>query len=234
MKSRKIIVSGASRGIGKAICDSLLQEGHYVVGVARQFESPQEHENFEQLIIDISDSDALAFGMHTIIKKHRDIDGLINNVGVGLFGSLEEFSLKQIEQSLQVNLHSAILFTRLLITTLKKQPRSDVIFIGSESGLQGGRFGTIYSAAKFGLRGFAQSLRHEGINQNLHVGMINPGMVRSNFFDNLTFEPGMSEENALLPEDISQTVLTLINASDHAMIEEININPLKRVIQKKS
>ncbi len=234
MQQRKILITGASRGIGKAVCDSLLGAGHTVIGIARSFKDTKiRDQKFTPLSLDLSDTESVETAIQSLLREHSDISGLVNNAGTGLFGSLEEFSLRQIEQSLQINLISSILLTRLMINTLKKQMRSDIVFIGSESGLTGGRYGSVYSAAKFGLRGFAQSLRHECANNNSHIGIINPGMVRSNFFDHLAFEPGESKENALLAEDVSAAVMTLFQAPDHAMIEEINLNPLKRVVRKK-
>ncbi len=233
MGTRRIIVSGASRGIGETICHLLLKEGHNVIGIARDYSNTNNHKNFKRIALDLNDTKAMETTVGSLVKEYPDIDGLINNAGAGKFASLEEFSIKQIEALLQLNLHSAILLTRMLITTLKKQKRSDIVFMGSESGLQGARYGSVYCATKFGLRGFAQSLRHECASNNLHVGIINPGMVRSSFFDQLKFEPGTSRDNALQLEDVANTVLSLLNAPDHVMIEEINLNPLIKIVKKK-
>jgi short-subunit dehydrogenase len=235
MKDRKFLVTGSSCGIGHAICSTLLKQGHQVIGISR---SPANDLNanslFTHVQLDLSSNLQATSTIKSLLNTHNDISGLVNNAGSGMFGSLEEFSLKQIEASLQLNLISAIHLTRLMISTLKKQPRSDIIFMGSESALQGGRYGSVYSAAKFGLRGFAQALRHECARSNTHVGVINPGMVRSDFFQSLSFEPGDQKDNALEPEDVANAVLSLINCKDNAVIEEITLNPLKRVVKKRS
>lgn len=235
MAHRKFLITGASKGIGLATCTALLEEGHSIIGLSRtKPESLEHHPSFTHQEIDLLDNAAIAKIVPSILKQHADISGLVNNAGVGLFGSLEEFSFEQISNSLQINLLSAIHITRLLTPKLKRQQRSDIVFIGSESALQGGRYGSIYSAAKFALRGFSQSLRHECANSNLHVGIINPGMVASSFFDSLSFEPGDDRNHSLDPSDVAQAVVQLIGTPDNSIIEEITLNPTKRVVKKKS
>lgn len=234
MNHRKFLVTGASKGIGLATCKALLDEGHSIVGLSRSKpESLANTPSFSHREIDLLDNTAIAQIVPSILKQHADISGLINNAGVGMFGSLEEFSFEQISNSLQINLLSAIHITRLLTPKLKRQQRSDIVFIGSESALQGARYGSIYSAAKFALRGFSQSLRHECANSNLHVGIINPGMVSSSFFDSLNFQPGDDRNHSLNPSDVAQAVMQLILAPDNSIIEEITLNPAKRVVKKK-
>ena len=163
----------------------------------------------------------------------RMLDAVICNAGHGDIGSLETFSVRQIADSLQLNLVSPLVLLRRCLPILRRQPRSDIVFIGSESALAGGRYGSLYSAAKFGLRGAAQALRHECAGANCHVGIVNPGMVRTAFFDDLPFEPGSNPSHALQADDVAAAVLSLIDAPDHAVIDEITLNPLHRVVQKK-
>lgn len=231
--SRKFIVSGASRGIGLATAQALLKTGHSVVGISRSESPLPSSPDFSSVILDLTNTAEISRIMKVLLQQHPDISGLINNAGSGLFGSLEEFSIEQIQTSIQLNLISSIHLTRCVVSTLKQQHRSDIIFIGSESALQGARYGSIYCAAKFGIRGFAQSLRHECANRNTHVCLINPGMVRSHFFDELAFEPGPAEENAIATEDIATAVISVVNSADNAVVEEININPSKHVVRKK-
>lgn len=240
---RTVVVTGHSKGIGLAITNALLQQENCVVGVSRS--SIEPHKKLHQISIDLSD-------LHAITKLAKQlgatenpfnnseattllplVDAIICNAGQGQFGALENFSAEQIEQSLRLNLISPLSLVRTLIPSLKAQPRSDIVFIGSESGRQAGRFGSVYSAAKFGLRGAAQSLRAECAGNNCHVGIVNPGMVRTSFFDDLSFEPGSAEQHALNADQIADAVMSLLNSADNAVIEEINVRPLQHVVQKK-
>ncbi len=97
--------------------------------------------------------------------------------------------------------------------------------------MRGAKKGSIYNAVKFGLRGFAQAIRHESSQSNIHVTSINPGMVRTPFFDKTNFKPGLSPDNAILPIDIAQLILTTLEMRKGTVLDEINLSPLKKVIR---
>jgi len=241
---RNILVAGASRGIGAAVCRKLDDDDHHVVGISR-FETkatgiPNKPSTSQDPLpsavqtynVDLSDLGNAEKAVRKIIDKHP-IDGLICNAGVGRFGSLEEFSTLQIQQLLNTNLLSHIMLCRWLLPSLKKASRSDIVFIGSEAALQGGRFGAVYSASKAGLRGFAQALRYECAKANCHIGIINPGMTRTGFFDELSFEPGPDPNHAIDELSVADAVMTLLSAADNSVIDEINLSPLQKVVSKK-
>lgn len=230
MKPRKIVVTGASSGIGRSCVERLLERGDSVVGIARRA-APFEHPDLQWHSLDLA-RDGAARQLAEIVPTHPEISAVISNAGAGHFGSLENFSASQIVQSIQHNLTSHLLVAHAFMKPLKRQSRSDLILVGSESSLAGGRQGSLYCAAKFGIRGFAQSLREECARQNVHVGIINPGMVRSEFFESLDFRPGEEDTNALTPNDVVDAMVSMLDAGDNAVIDEINLSPLKRVIDK--
>lgn len=236
---RTCLITGSSSGIGAASANRLLQAGYTVLGLSRTAaeSTPDNSQSSPGRLIntacDVTDTQQLQRVVTELCSQHP-IDSIVCNAGIGRFGSLEEFSISQINDLLSINLLSQIHLCRMVLPTLKNRDRSNIVFIGSESALTGGRYGAVYSAAKFGLRGFAQSLRHECANSNCHIGIVNPGMVRSEFFASLDFEPGEAADNALHSEDVANAVLHLLESPDHAVIDEININPLKRVVKKKS
>ncbi|MEM7206310.1 MAG: SDR family NAD(P)-dependent oxidoreductase [Pseudomonadota bacterium] len=231
MQPRKVLITGSGSGIGRACTHQLLEQGHQVVGVSRS-ESSISHNDYRHYRHDLTHNSS-ATALKSIAKENPDIDALISNAGAGHFGSLENFSAAQIQASIDLNLVSHMLVTHAFIATLKSQARANVIFIGSESALKGGRQGSVYCAAKFGLRGFAQSLRDECYGANVHVGIVNPGMVRTAFFDELSFAPGGDAQNALTAEDVAAAIELMLNARDNAVIDEINLSPLKKVVDKK-
>ena len=85
--------------------------------------------------------------------------------------------------------------------------------------LKGGKNGSLYSAAKFGLRGFSQSIRGR-VLQNIHVSLINPGMVRTSFFNNLDFMPGEDKSNAIEPDDIGKIIIDILSTRSGSVIED--------------
>ncbi len=188
---RKILVTGASRGIGAAVSRRLIDEGMEIVGIGRDFSSWSEiPEGMEIIELDLSDLDKLPHRMGEIARAHPELNGLVLNAGYGRFGSLEEFSYQQIREMVDTNLVQHLFIARSFLPRIKKLNAGDLIIIGSEAALSGGKKGAVYSACKFGLRGFAQSLRDECSGNGVRVSLINPGMVSTEFFDELNFTPG--------------------------------------------
>ncbi|MCG7900406.1 MAG: SDR family oxidoreductase [Candidatus Thiodiazotropha weberae] len=230
--SRKLLISGATHGIGKAISRFLLEQGNEVVGIGRDFSAwTDPPDRLHKVTFDLSDLERLPGCLNEVIRSHPDLDGVVLNAGYGQFGSLEEFSFQQIRQMIDVNLTQHIYIARAMVPQLKKLGRGDIIIIGSESALSGGKRGSLYSACKFALRGFAQSLRAECSTSGARVCLINPGMVDSDFFNELDFRPGDAPENYLRVEDIAEVVHWVLSAHPGTVFDEINLNPLKKVIQ---
>jgi len=235
MSVNRFIVTGSCSGIGKAICEALIRKKINVIGITRnEAVHDFDPEYYISHQIDLGDLKNFPEKFLGILEKYDQMDGLISCAGVGNFGSIENFSLLQIEESIKINLLSHIALTRYLIPLLKKQNRGDLIYIGSEAALEGGKQGSIYSAAKFGLRGFTKSIRAEVAHKNIRVILINPGMVRTSFFDKLHFEPGPDEKNTIPVEDIAKVVINVLEMTQSTSVDEVVINPIiKSVIKKK-
>ena len=231
----RVLVTGVSRGIGNSIATQLLQQGYEVIGTSRNpFSIKIANAAFTAVQLDLEEIAKNTQALKIFVEQCGQIDVLVLNAGSGRFGGLEQFSHAQIEQQLMINLVAQIQVVRAFLPMFKNRGSGDFIFIGSESAVAAGKQGTIYSAAKFGLRGFSQSLRRECAANNIRVGMINPGMVNSHFFDELGFEPGPDAANSLLPEQITQVVMLMLNSAENVVFDEINLSPLKKLIVKKN
>lgn len=231
---RVLLVTGASSGIGRAIAVKLLQQGHTVIGTARNCgKFTTEHPCFSSFQLDLAQPDQLASQLKSLEKLNPELDGIIFSAGYGQFGGLEQFSFAQIQQLITVNFTSQALITRALIPSLKRKSHSNLIYIGSEAALKGSRKGSIYCASKFALRGFTQALRDECGTSSVRVSLVNPGMVNTEFFESLSFQPGQAKGNALSADDIAEAVSYILAAKPHLVIDEINLNPANKVIQFK-
>ncbi len=230
--ARHALVTGASRGIGRAIAARLLAANWRVIGSARHWQcaetAPAELIRVE---LGLADLDALPAALQGLQKAHPEIDTLVLNAGIGRFGALEQFSPRQVRELVDVNLTAQILLARAFLPLLKRRGGGDLVFIGSEAGLRAGRNGAVYSAAKFGLRGLAQALREECAPRGVRVGLVNPGMVRTGFFDHLDFRPGPAPDQHLIAEDVAEAVWLMLSARTGAVIDEINLAPQKKVIE---
>ena len=230
MKQRKLLVTGCSRGIGLAITRQLLVDGHQVIGISRA--RPEiDAAGFTHVKLDLSDLDALPDALRDLSKTHPDINGLVLNAGFGRFGTLEQFSSSQVRQLIDLNLTSHVLVAREFLPKLKQKESGDMVFVGSESALKGGRYGAVYSATKFGLRGLVQALQEECSASGVRIGIVNPGMVNTSFFDALDFQPGDEPDQHLVAEDVVAAVMLMLEARPGAVVQEINLQPQKRVIR---
>ena len=230
--SRKVLVSGASAGIGRAVCEARLEAGDRVVGLARDFGKfpGRSLTGFDAIEIDLADLDALPDRLAGIAAAHPDLDALVCNAGEPVFGHLEQFSCGRIRRSLDLNFTSQVLLVRAMLPEFRRRGRGDVVLIGSEAALKGGRRGSLYCAAKFALRGFAQSIREETAASGIRVCLVNPGMVRTSFHDELEFRPGAEHGEHLLPVDVAAAVSLALDSRGGAVIDEIDLSPQKRVI----
>ena len=220
------LITGSSSGIGKAIAAKLLHNEIQVIGLARDHSkfTPESGEYYP-ITADLSDVKKLEKITRGILKDYPQISIFISNAGYGDFRNLENFSAPQIHDFFNVNLIAQIILCRYLSTHFKSNGGGNIIILGSEAALTGKKKGTLYSAAKFGLRGFAQALRDEVGTSGVGVSVINPGLVRTPFFDNLDFEPGDRENNAIVPDDIAKIVLELLGTRSGTIIDEINLSP---------
>ncbi|MFT5664377.1 MAG: 3-hydroxy acid dehydrogenase/malonic semialdehyde reductase [Urechidicola sp.] len=224
-KPMKILISGASSGIGLATAKLLLEMNHQVTGISRQPETAQlDHPGFKLLQLDLSRLEDCDRKLKFLLKEYS-FECFIHCAGYGHFGSIEQFSVTQIDQAIRVNLTSALVLCRQLVPMFRRQKKGRLIFIGSESALSAGKKGVLYSAAKFGLRGFCQALREDCAKDGVGVSLINPGMVRSPFFDEQSFAPASLSENAIETEDVAKLICQILQTSADIVIDEINLSP---------
>jgi short-subunit dehydrogenase len=229
---RRILVTGSSSGIGLAVAQELLGQGHQVLGIARDFSKCRlDHPAFQREIVDLADLAALPDRLGDLLKRHPHPDAAVLCAGRGRFGGLEEFAFEEIRSLIELNFTSQAYLARALLPGFKQQGSGDLVFIGSEAALQGKREGAVYCASKFALRGFAQALREECSRAGIRVTILQPGMVQSPFFDSLDFHPGEDPENALLPGDLARLVGVVLDLRREAVVDEIVLSPLKKVVR---
>jgi NAD(P)-dependent dehydrogenase (short-subunit alcohol dehydrogenase family) len=235
LQPRTVLITGSSSGIGRAIAERLLDKGHRVVGFARDHEKFQpDTPAYVPERVDMTQPDEVAAAVNRVLEGWPEFDAVISNAGVGSIGSLEEFSFRQIQEAMEINLLSHLYLSRAVIPHLRKRGRGDLIFMGSEASRSGAQKGSLYCAAKFGLRGLAQSLRQECARSGVRVMAVHPGMVRTPFFDPLKFQPGPSEDNAIRPEDVAEVVDTMLGLPPGTVMDEVDLSPLKKVVMAKN
>lgn len=221
------LISGVSSGIGKACAEKLLLEGGKVFGYSRK--NPEiTHSNFSFYPCDVLNIREF----ETFLKKIKKepIYSLVLNCGFGLFGHLEEMSIKDAKELFEVNFFSHVLAVKELLAELKKRGKGHIIAIGSESALVAKRKGSLYAASKFALRGFIEAMRDELESSGIKVTMVHPGMVETPFFDDLFFKPGEDETEHLKAKDIAEAVFYALSSRSGCVIENLTLSPQKKKV----
>ena len=232
LSKKNIIVTGSSSGIGLSITKALLKNKANVLGISRRAPS-LSNKNYQHIKFDLSKIESEYEKLSNLIKQ-KPIYGLISNAGSGKLDSLENFSPKQISEFISLNLNSHIIITRLLLPYFKTNNNGFLIYVGSEASYKVGKYGSIYSACKFGLRGFVKSIRIETSLNNIKVTQINPGIVKTPFYNNLKISPGTKYDEFIEPNDIANIVIEVLKMRSGSVIDEINLTSQKRVINFKS
>lgn len=229
MTINSAIITGASSGIGLSLAEQLLESNCEVTGIARDF-SNTECSGLQTVELDLSDLDELPVKLAPFTNSP---DALILNAGYGRFGGLEQFSHQQMRHLIDTNVVSNLFLIKHFLPLMKARKHGDIVLIGSESALQGGRMGTLYSASKFAIRGLAQSLRLDSSNSGVRVILVNPGAVDTPFYDDLEFQPAPGEEFNLQSKDVAMAIYDALRQPRHVVIEEINMQAMKRSYSKK-
>ena len=233
IKNRTFLISGTTTGIGFSITKKILKKGGKVIGISRSDNNKKiNSKSYQHISLDLIKSNIVESSIYSILKKNPEIDCLISNAGFGNFKSLEEFSIQEIKDILNLNLLSHILLSKIIVPHLKKKKKGDIIFIGSEASHISGKKGTLYCASKFGLRGFSQSLRKECNTKNVKVTLINPGMVKTNFFDKQDYRPKNSKSSVIKPNEIAKIIVNILNLKKGTVVDEINLTPMNKIIEK--
>lgn len=234
IKDKKIIViTGASRGIGKECALNLANENTVLILIARK---EQELEIVakvcvglgaivETLKIDLSDLVNLKVQVANIIKKYNKIDVLINNAGIWDEQPFESGDMDKWDIALDVNLKSAIHLTRYCLEGMQNtSDNKAIIFIASTASKRSYAGGTNYCAAKFGLLGFANSLFEDIREKNIKVSSILPGVVNTDMHkDDIKLAP----EKMIQPQDVAKTVEFILSMPSNVCPLEITLLPQK-------
>ena len=188
MKSPKtILITGCSTGIGYAAAVALKKRGHHVIATARKQEdvSRLTQEGFTALQLDLADSGSIrqAVGLASELTNGK-IDALFNNGAFGQPGAVEDLTRDVLRYQFETNLFGTHELTNLIIPLMRKQEHGRIIYNSSVLGLVAMTYRGAYNASKFALEGLADTLRLELYGTNIHVSLIEPGPILSNFRQN--------------------------------------------------
>lgn len=216
-----ILLTGATGGIGQAIARALAARGGRLILTGRRAEvlEPLAREiGGRALAADLADRAA----PERLVAEAGEVDLLIANAALPASGTLDDYTLEQIDRALEVNLRAPIALAKLLAEPMAARGRGHLVFISSLSGKSAQPGGSLYSATKFGLRGFALGLREDLRDRGVGVSTVFPGFIRDAgmFADaNVELPKGVATRS---PEDVAVGVVKAIESNR----AEVDVAPL--------
>ena len=183
LEDKVCIVTGASRGIGAAICSRFLEEGAVVYALSRT--QPEHSEGASWLACDVSDEASVEAAVAKVMAEKGRIDVLVNNAGITRDGLLMRMKTEDWEAVLATNLSSAFFLSRAVVRTMLKQREGCILNVSSVVGVVGNGGQANYSASKAGLIGFTKSLAKEVGSRNVRVNAIAPGFIETSMTDKI-------------------------------------------------
>ncbi|MBU3843131.1 MAG: SDR family NAD(P)-dependent oxidoreductase [Candidatus Fusobacterium pullicola] len=229
---KRVLITGATSGIGLAISKKLLSMGHVVYGVGRDFSKVDiENNNFYTIVCDLIKYQNIE-EMVKKLKKEVEIDILINCAGIGYFGPHEEINPTKLHKMIALNLEAPLILTQLLLRDLKKR-EGVIINISSITATKSSTYGCAYSATKAGLVHFSKGLFDEVRKTGVQVISILPDITKTPFYDELNFREGEEEESYILPECVADAVENILSQRRGTVITEVIIQPQKHIIRRK-
>jgi len=221
LAGRTVLLTGATGGLGHAIARRLRAAGAELVLTGRRvnvLEPLATETSARSLALDLADPGAV----ERLARDCADVDILVANAGVSVAGNLLDFSVEKIDRALAVNLRAPIVLSRLLAEQMAQRGSGHLVFISSLAGKVSTPAQSVYSATKFGLRGFAQGARADLRSRGVGVSVVFPGFVRDAgmFHDSGARLPRFVGTST--PDDVAEAVVRAVER-DRA---EIDVAPL--------
>lgn len=187
------IVTGSSSGIGYETSLALARDGFYTFATVRNPKKAEkilqvakkENLNIEIIELDVDDEKSISAAIEKIISKKQRIDVLVNNAGWGLFGSVEDVSMKDFRAQFETNFFGIISIIQKVAPIMRKQGSGVIVNVSSVAGRIGFPGSPAYISSKFALEGLSESLRYELGQFGVKIIIIEPGVIKTNFFSSM-------------------------------------------------
>lgn len=230
LKNKKAIITGGSRGLGKATAIAFAKEGIDVAITGRNEEKLKETAselkalgvNATYQVFDVSNYEEVKVGIKNIIKALGTVDILVNNAGIAAFGTLNDMDPKLWEDIIKTNVLGMYYVTKEVLPYLIEKNEGDIINISSTAGLNGNASTSAYSASKFAVIGLSESLMKEVRKNNIRVNTLTPSTIASDMAIELGITDG-NPEKVLQPEDFAELIVAGLKLPRRAMLANASL-----------
>jgi 3-oxoacyl-[acyl-carrier protein] reductase len=231
LKGKHAVVTGATRGIGRAIAEHLLRAGASVAicgrgkeGVDRAAAEMKKSTGGEVLgePADVSNRDQVERLFSSIKSRFGKLDILVNNAGVGVFRPVQDLAPEDWRRTIDLNLTGVFYCCHYALPMLRESGSGYIIQISSLAGVNAFAGGSAYNASKFGLNGFSEAIMQDLRYDNIRVSYIMPGSVSTEFGG-----PAAQADWKIAPDDIAEVVLSLLRMPARTLVSRVEIRPAK-------
>lgn len=230
LKNKTALVTGAGKGIGRAIALALANEGVHVALLARTEKDVKElAEQIKAMGVksafataDVSDRLAVEAAITSLQNQMGDFDILINNAGTGTFGGFLELEPEVWEQQVKVNLFGVYYVTRAVLPKMIAKKSGDIVNISSTAGKAGSPVTSAYSASKFGVFGLGESLMQEVRKFNIRVTTLAPSTIVTDLAQSANLIKG-DPERVMHPEDFAELVIAQLKLHPRLLVKEASV-----------
>ena len=220
------LVTGCSSGIGLETSLALAREGFYTFATMRDLNKNHkikqsiEKENLpiEIIEMDVDDDQSVNSAVKNILEKKEKIDILVNNAGYGMWGTVEDVSIQEFKEQFETNFFAIIRMIQKIAPIMRKQNNGHIVNISSVAGRIGFPVSPAYISSKFALEGLSESLRFELMPFGVNVIIIEPGVIKTNFFNSMKMSKNSQKESAY--SDITDRVISGVK-----MMAEMGTHP---------
>ena len=179
------LVTGASSGIGLVTAQALRRDGYRVFGTSRK-PMPDTADGITMLICDVTDDASVQSVVDEVLSRAGRIDLLVNNAGIGLLGGAEESTTAQAKAVFDVNVFGTMRMTNAVLPVMRRQRRGRIVNLSSILGLIPAPYNALYASTKHAIEGYSESLDHEVRTQGIRIVLVEPGVTRTSFEENIT------------------------------------------------
>ena len=227
LKGKKAIITGGSRGLGKATALAFAKEGIDVAITGRNEKSLQETVaelkalgvNATYALFNVGNYEEVQIGIKSIIAAFGSVDILVNNAGIAAFGSLNDMKVDQWSEIIQTNVMGMYFVTKEVLPYLIEKNEGDIFNVASTAGLNGNANTSAYSASKFAVIGMSESLMKEVRKNNIRVCTLTPSTIASDMSIELGIANKNSEDSVLQPEDFAELIVAGLKLPRRAMLK---------------
>ena len=233
VNERVVLITGCSSGVGRSLCNELMEKGYRVVASARKLKSIEDLQVDMSVELDVTDNKSIAYAINMIVEKFGHLDILVNNAGYSVRSAIEEMNMDETKNMFDVNVYGVLRMIQAVVPYMREQHSGKIMNIGSISGKLTGLINGGYCASKHAVEAITEAARYELREYGIQVTVVEPGAMETEFFYKLSINSDKRMNNEISPYfHLYQRDLKYRKNQNRANVEE-SVKQISKIINKK-